>query len=210
MTSTREEAEAAARALRDAGGVAIAYPGNVTSDDFPRRFIGAGARAIRRRPHPGQQCRLYLEWTVAQDQRRAMGRHPRRASQGAVPHSPRVTRLFGRSGRARNARPACIVHRKVVNVSSVSATGGAAGQANYAAAKAGLHGLTRSLAKEWGPLAVNVNCVAFGYIETRLTQEIAGETVVMIEGVRAARRTDAADDRGDQGAHRARPSRNRR
>ena len=75
-----------------------------------------------------------------------------------------------------------VIHRKVVNVSSVSATGGAAGQANYAAAKAGLVGLTRSLAKEWGPLAVNVNCVAFGYIETRLTQEISGETAVMIEG----------------------------
>ena len=60
----------------------------------------------------------------------------------------------------------------MVNVSSVAATGGTAGQVNYAAAKAGLLGLTRSLAKEWGLLAVNVNCVAFGYIETRLTQEI--------------------------------------
>ena len=78
------------------------------------------------------------------------------------------------------------VHRKVVNVSSVAATGGTAGQANYSAAKAGLHGLTRSLAKEWGPLAINVNCVAFGYIDTRLTQEISGETVVLIDG--AARR----------------------
>jgi len=45
-----------------------------------------------------------------------------------------------------------------------------------------LHGLTKSLAKEWGQLVVNVNCVAFGYIDTRLTQAISGETVVMIEG----------------------------
>jgi NAD(P)-dependent dehydrogenase (short-subunit alcohol dehydrogenase family) len=75
-----------------------------------------------------------------------------------------------------------VLHRKVVNVSSIAATGGTAGQVNYSAAKAGLHGLTKSLAKEWGPLAVNVNCVAFGYIDTRLTQEISGETVVMIEG----------------------------
>jgi 3-oxoacyl-[acyl-carrier protein] reductase len=75
-----------------------------------------------------------------------------------------------------------VFHRKVVNVSSVAATGGTAGQVNYSAAKAGLHGLTKSLAKEWGPLAVNVNCVAFGYIDTRLTQEISGETVVMVEG----------------------------
>ncbi|MEA3106260.1 MAG: 3-oxoacyl-[acyl-carrier protein] reductase [Gammaproteobacteria bacterium] len=71
-------------------------------------------------------------------------------------------------------------------MSSVAATGGTAGQANYSAAKAGLHGLTRSLAKEWGPLAVNVNCVAFGYIDTRLTQVVSGETIVTIGG--AARR----------------------
>ena len=74
------------------------------------------------------------------------------------------------------------MHRKIVNVSSVAATGGTAGQANYSAAKAGLHGLTRSLAKEWGRLAVNVNCVAFGYIETRLTQRIEGETTISIKG----------------------------
>jgi 3-oxoacyl-[acyl-carrier protein] reductase len=62
-----------------------------------------------------------------------------------------------------------VIRRKIVNVSSVAATGGTAGQANYSAAKAGLFGLTRSLAKEWGRLDINVNCVAFGFIETRLT-----------------------------------------
>jgi 3-oxoacyl-[acyl-carrier protein] reductase len=72
--------------------------------------------------------------------------------------------------------------RKIVNVSSIAATGGTAGQASYSAAKAGLLGLTRSLAKEWGPLDVNVNCVAFGLIETRLTQEIQGETTINIAG----------------------------
>ena len=59
--------------------------------------------------------------------------------------------------------------RKVVNVTSISGTQGNLGQANYSAAKAGLVGLTKTLAREWGPFKVNVNAVAFGFVETRLT-----------------------------------------
>ena len=59
--------------------------------------------------------------------------------------------------------------RKVVNVSSVAGTRGLAGAANYAAAKAGLVGLTKSLAREWAPYNIQANAVAFGQIATRLT-----------------------------------------
>jgi 3-oxoacyl-[acyl-carrier protein] reductase len=77
------------------------------------------------------------------------------------------------------------VFRKIVNVSSVSGTMGNAGQANYSAGKSGVVGLTKTLAKEWGQFKINVNAVAFGYIETRLTaakddsnvMEIGGEKV---------------------------------
>lgn len=62
------------------------------------------------------------------------------------------------------------VFRKIVNISSVSGTMGNAGQANYASAKAGVTGLTKTLAKEWGQFKINVNAVAFGFVETRLTQ----------------------------------------
>jgi 3-oxoacyl-[acyl-carrier protein] reductase len=58
----------------------------------------------------------------------------------------------------------------VVNVSSVSGLFGEATQFSYAAAKSALVGMTRSLAKDWGRYNVTVNCVAFGFIETRLTQ----------------------------------------
>jgi 3-oxoacyl-[acyl-carrier protein] reductase len=77
------------------------------------------------------------------------------------------------------------VFRKIVNVSSISGTMGNAGQANYSSGKSAVVGLTKTLAKEWGQFKINVNAVAFGFIETRLTAakddtnvaEIGGEKV---------------------------------
>ena len=63
--------------------------------------------------------------------------------------------------------------RKVVNISSTSGVNGNAGQSNYSAGKAGIVGLTKTLAKEFGRYDVTVNAVAFGYIQTRLTQPLA-------------------------------------
>jgi len=74
------------------------------------------------------------------------------------------------------------VFRKIVNVSSTSGTMGNAGQANYAAAKAAVVGLTRTMAKEWGQFKINCNAVAFGYIETRLTASKDDENVMEIDG----------------------------
>src|SRR5919198_3970978 len=70
------------------------------------------------------------------------------------------------------------VFRKIVNVSSISGTFGNAGQANYSAAKSGLVGLTKTLAKEWGQFKINVNAVAFGFVETRLTAAKEGAETI--------------------------------
>jgi 3-oxoacyl-[acyl-carrier protein] reductase len=67
------------------------------------------------------------------------------------------------------------VFRKVVNISSVSGLCGNAGQINYAAGKAAVVGMTKTLAKEWGRYRVNVNCVAFGFISTRMTKPLGDE-----------------------------------
>ena len=101
-----------------------------------------------------------------------------------VQSDPRRRAAPARAGQE-GARGGQEVFRKIVNVSSISGTMGNAGQANYSSGKAGVVGLTKTLAKEWGQFKVNVNAVAFGYIETRLTAskdesnvaEIAGEKV---------------------------------
>jgi 3-oxoacyl-[acyl-carrier protein] reductase len=102
---------------------------------------------------------------------------PFRVIRAAAPHMREPAKREREEGRE--------VFRKIVNVSSISGTMGNAGQANYAAGKAGIVGLTKTLAKEWGQFKVNCNAVAFGFIDTRLTQpkvasntmEIDGETV---------------------------------
>lgn len=78
------------------------------------------------------------------------------------------------------------VFRKVVNISSVAGTGGNVGQANYSSMKAGVLGLTKTLAKEWGRYKVNVNCVGFGFIETRLTQASEEKMTVKVDGGKEA------------------------
>jgi 3-oxoacyl-[acyl-carrier protein] reductase len=72
--------------------------------------------------------------------------------------------------------------RKVVNISSIAGFMGNPGQANYSAAKAGIHGLTRTMMREWGRYKVNVNTVAFGLISTRLTVSAEGHNTINIEG----------------------------
>jgi 3-oxoacyl-[acyl-carrier protein] reductase len=89
---------------------------------------------------------------------------PMRVLRAAAPHLREGAKADLADGRE--------VFRKVVNVVSLAGMMGNPGQAAYAAAKGGTIGLTRSVAKEWGALKINVNCVAFGLIETRMTADL--------------------------------------
>jgi 3-oxoacyl-[acyl-carrier protein] reductase len=97
---------------------------------------------------------------------------PFRILRAAAPHLREPAKQDREAGRE--------VYRKVVNVVSLAGLMGNAGQVAYSAAKSGAVGLTKALAKEWGPLRINVNAVAFGVIETRLTAPVgtAGEVQV--------------------------------
>jgi 3-oxoacyl-[acyl-carrier protein] reductase len=99
---------------------------------------------------------------------------PFRICRAAAPHLREPAKQERDEGRE--------VFRKIVNVSSISGTMGNAGQVNYSAAKAGVVGFTKTLAKEWGGFKVNVNAVAFGFIETRLTASKEEGGKIEIEG----------------------------
>jgi 3-oxoacyl-[acyl-carrier protein] reductase len=99
---------------------------------------------------------------------------PFRIIRAAAPHLREPAKKEREEGRE--------VFRKIVNVSSTSGTFGNAGQANYSAAKAAVVGLTKTVAKEWGQFKINVNAVAFGFIDTRLTQAKVDENVMQKDG----------------------------
>jgi 3-oxoacyl-[acyl-carrier protein] reductase len=98
---------------------------------------------------------------------------PFRVLRAAAPHLREPAKRERTEGRE--------VFRKVVNVSSMAAYGNA-GQANYASAKAGVIGLTKTLAREWGQFKICVNAVAFGFIDTRLTAAKSEDTVIEVQG----------------------------
>lgn len=162
-------AEETAAAIRNAGGQAIVLAGDVTSADFPARLIQAtldtyhGLDIIVN--NAGYTWDAVIQnmtdqaWTAMLDVHvTAPFRILREASQFIRESAKKEQAANGR------ANP-----RKVVNVTSVSGVYGNAGQANYSTAKAGVTGLTKTLAKEWGRYNVQVNCVCYGFIETRLT-----------------------------------------
>jgi 3-oxoacyl-[acyl-carrier protein] reductase len=99
---------------------------------------------------------------------------PFRVVRAAAPHLREPAKVEREEGRE--------VFRKIVNVTSISGTMGNPGQANYSAGKAGVVGLTKTLAKEWGQFKVNVNAACFGYIETRLTASKDETNVAEIRG----------------------------
>jgi 3-oxoacyl-[acyl-carrier protein] reductase len=176
-----DAANAAVRAIQNAAGVAIACAGSVSHAEFPKRFIGE-ATARFDDIHIIVNNAGYIwnspihrmvdeQWDAMQDVHlKAPFRILREAFEVMRPRA---------TAEAAEGRLVC---RKIVNISSVSGTHGSAGKAAYSAAKAGLIGLTKTLASEWGRYNITVNCVAFGFIETRLTQEIRGETSIEIEG----------------------------
>jgi 3-oxoacyl-[acyl-carrier protein] reductase len=156
-----------------AGGSAIACAGSVTDGGFADRFVQAAVDA-----YGGLDIIVnnagYTWDSVVQKMSDEQWEAMLAVHLTAPFRILRAASNFIRDAARREADEGREVFRKVVNISSTSGVYGNAGQANYAAAKAGINGLTKAMAKEWGRYKVNVNSVAFGLIKTRLTEADAG------------------------------------
>lgn len=175
-------AEETVAAIQAAGGKAVACVGSVTAVDFADRFIKTAL------DHFGGIDIMvnnagYTWDSVVQKMTDEQWYAMIDVHLTAPFRILRAASTFIRGAAKMEAEQGIENFRKVVNISSISGTGGNAGQINYSTAKAGILGMTRTLAKEWGRYKVNVNAVAFGLIKTRLTDTPAGGgATVDIEG----------------------------
>ncbi|MFQ6573947.1 SDR family NAD(P)-dependent oxidoreductase [Pseudomonas sp. UM16] len=167
--------------IRAQGSDAVACIGNVSAPDFGERIVQTALQAFGRIDiivnNAGFTWDNVIQKMGDEQWDAILDCHlkaPFRILRAAYPYFREASKAEAEAGQE--------VFRKVVNISSVSGTQGNAGQVNYSSAKAGIMGMTKTLAKEWGRMKVNVNCVAFGFIETRLTQSTTEEKTVQVEG----------------------------
>jgi 3-oxoacyl-[acyl-carrier protein] reductase len=173
-----EPAEEAAGAILAAGGEAISVPGDVTAASFPNTLVSAAIEQFGGIDiivnNAGYTWDAVIHKMSDEQWEAILAIHltaPFRIIRAAAPF------LREKARQEKVARGDALA-RKIVNISSTSGTRGNPGQANYASGKAGVIGLTKTLAKEWGQFNIQVNAVAFGRIETRLTQaKEKGETI---------------------------------
>ena len=178
-----EPAQETVALVEQLGGRAVACNGNVTAADFGERIVDAAVKRFGG-IHVVVNNAGYTWDNVIQ---RMTDEQWYAIIDVHVTAPFRILRAFAnylRSAVDEERKQGKRIVRKVVNISSTSGVNGNAGQVNYSACKAAMVGVTKTLAKEWGRYDVTVNCVAFGYIQTRLTQPLAeGEAgTIEVEG----------------------------
>ena len=183
-----EPAEESAHAIIQAGGQAIAVPGSVTDPAFPDKLMRAAADAFGAIHilvnNAGYTWDGMIHKMTDEQWQAILDVHataPFRMIRAVAPYLREPAQAEKEAGQP-------FSNRCIVNISSTSGLHGNIGQINYATAKMGIVGLTKTVAKEWGYLGIRCNGVAFGYVDTRLTRtkevqeeaiEIGGKEIVL-------------------------------
>ncbi|MFJ7622178.1 SDR family NAD(P)-dependent oxidoreductase [Rhodococcus erythropolis] len=178
-----EPAQETVAAIEAAGVQAVACVGSVTEEDFAERFVQSAVDSfdgldiiVNNAGYTWDSVIQKMtdeQWDAIVDVHLKAPFRILRAAQPVIAAAVKKAKDAGEP----------VSCRKVVNISSLAGTGGNPGQANYSSAKAGITGLTKTLAKEWGRYNVTVNTVAFGFIKTRLTEASAdGSATIDVQG----------------------------
>jgi len=175
------DGDAAGQTAAEIAGETVVHAGDLTKADAPEALVQTAIDAWGRLDIVVNNAGYTIDGAIHKLSDDAFQRMldihtvvPFRVIRAAAPHLREPAKVEREEGRE--------VFRKIVNVSSISGTMGNAGQANYAAGKAAVVGLTKTLAKEWGQFKINVNAVAFGFIETRLTASKVDANQIEIDG----------------------------
>jgi 3-oxoacyl-[acyl-carrier protein] reductase len=175
-----EVAEEAAEAIRRLETEALAVPGDVTKPGFAENFVQAAVDTFGGIDiivnNAGYSWDAVLHRTSDEQWEAMLDVHltaPFRILRAAQP-------FVAAAAQAELAGGKPMSRRSVVNISSIAGSGGNIGQAGYATGKAGIIGLTRTVAKEWSRIGVTVNAVSFGIIDTRMTQIGKGKTTIKV------------------------------
>lgn len=156
--------------IKKMGGQAIACAGSVADIEFPDKIMKATSDAFGKLDilvnNAGFTWDSVIQNMTDEQWYAIIDCHltaPFRLIRAATPLMREVAKKEMAEGK--------LQQRKIINISSTSGVAGNPGQVNYSAAKLGIVGLTKTMAKEWGRFGINVNSVAYGFIETRLTQD---------------------------------------
>ena len=182
----KDPAQETIEEIRSLGGEATACIGSVTEADFGDRFVKTALDTYNGLDiivnNAGYTWDSVIQ-KMSDEQFQAMLDVHLMAPFRILRAAAEPIRIFAKN----EAQTGEEVFRKVVNISSLAGLGGNAGQVSYSSAKAALSGMTKTLSKEWGRYKVNVNCVAFGLVKTRLTQPLTGEGAnIDVEGRKIA------------------------